>query len=54
MGDPIANAINLMLDHIQQMDKQIEMMRQTLNEAGIECREQAIVQLEACQIKDKD
>lgn len=54
INDPIANAINLMLDHIQQMDKQLEIMRQRLNEAGIECCEQAIVQIDDCQIKDKD
>jgi len=54
MPDPIANAINLMLDHIHQMDQQLEGMRQTLNAAGIECKEQAITHLDDCQIKDKD
>jgi serine O-acetyltransferase len=54
LPDPIANAINLMLDHIQQMDKQIEIMCQKLNDAGIKCGEQPITQLDDCQIKDKD
>jgi len=53
INDPIANAINLMLDHIQQMDKQLETMRQKLNEAGIECCDQAIAQIDNCQITDK-
>jgi serine O-acetyltransferase len=43
-----------MLDHIQQMDKQIEIMCQKLNDAGIKCGEQPITQLGDCQIKDKD
>lgn len=54
MPDPIANAINLMLDHIHQMDRQIETMCQKLNDAGIACGEKQIAQLDACEIKDKD
>lgn len=54
MPDPIANAINLMLDHIHQMDKQIEVMCQKLNAAGIQCGEKNIANLDDCQIKDKD
>lgn len=54
ISDPIANAINLMLDHIQLMDKQLEVMRQKLNQAGIDCSEAVITQLDDCQIKDKD
>ncbi|WP_150049479.1 MULTISPECIES: serine O-acetyltransferase [Methylomonas] len=54
MPDPVANAINLMLDHIHQMDKQIEMMCAALSEAGISCGEQKIPALNDCQIKDKD
>lgn len=50
--DPIANAINLMLDHIQQLDKQLEEMRQCLNAAGLECSKQSISVLDDCQIKD--
>lgn len=54
ISDPIANAINLMLDHIQVMDKQLETMRQKLTQAGMECCEPEITQLDDCQIKDKD
>jgi serine O-acetyltransferase len=54
LPDPIANAINLMLDHIHQMDKQIEAMCQTLNESGFKYGDKNLAQLDDCQIKDKD
>ncbi|MGR8929674.1 MAG: serine O-acetyltransferase [Gammaproteobacteria bacterium] len=53
MPDPIANAINLMLDHIHQMDKQLEGMCLKLKDAGIECGEEQIPYLNNCEIKDK-
>lgn len=46
MPDPIIEAINRMLDHIHQTDKQMQCMRLALKEAGIECREQKISKLE--------
>jgi len=52
MPDPVAYAINHMLDHIHQMDKQLEGMKKVLNEAGIEYREQPISELNDCEIKD--
>ncbi len=54
MPDPIAAAINLMLDHIHQMDKQLEAMCQKLSEAGIQCGNPPVTHLDDCQIKDKD
>ena len=39
MPDPVANAINRMLDHIHLLDKQIETMQKALNDAGINCKE---------------
>lgn len=53
MPDPIANAINLMLDHIHQMDKQLETMQQVLNKAGLECDASVMPNLDDCEIKDK-
>ena len=53
MPDPIANAINLMLDHIHQLDKQLEDMQQVLHGAGIDCRRDAVSKLDACEIKDQ-
>lgn len=53
MPDPIANAINLMLDHIHQMDKQLENFQQALNAVGIECRQPDVPKLDDCEIKDQ-
>lgn len=53
MPDPIANAINLMLDHIHQLDKQIADMQQVLSDAGIDCRREAVSALHDCEIKDQ-
>jgi len=36
MPDPIASAINLMLDHIHQMENQLETMYQKLNDGCIQ------------------
>ncbi|MGR8934168.1 MAG: serine O-acetyltransferase [Gammaproteobacteria bacterium] len=52
MPDPIANAINRMLDHIHLLDKQIEGMKQVLNDAGIEYKEKPIPELDHCEIED--
>ncbi len=46
MPDPIIEAINRMLDHIHQTDKQMQCMRQALKKVGIECGEQKISKLE--------
>jgi serine O-acetyltransferase len=50
MPDPIAHAINHMLEHIQQMDKQVECLKQALHEAGIDCKTQVIPELDNCEI----
>lgn len=52
MPDPVAHAINHMLDHIHLMDKQLDSMKKVLNEAGIEYEEQDIPELNDCQIKE--
>lgn len=52
MPDPVAYAINHMLDHIQLMDKQLEGMKQVLNKAGIEYKETPIPELDGCEIED--
>ncbi len=54
MPDPVAQAINHMLDHIHLMDKQLERMREVLNKAGIEFNEQPIPELDDCGIKEDD
>ncbi len=52
MPDPVAHAINHMLDHIHLMDKQLESMRDVLNKSGIEYKEQNIPALDDCEIKE--
>jgi serine O-acetyltransferase len=50
--DPIAYAINHMLDHIHAMDKQIETLQKALNDAGIKYTESPISTLDDCEIED--
>ncbi|HEY8219466.1 MAG TPA: serine O-acetyltransferase [Methylobacter sp.] len=50
--DPIAYAINHMLDHIHDMDRQIETLKKALNEAGIKYTESPISKLDGCEIED--
>ncbi|WP_031437995.1 serine O-acetyltransferase [Methylobacter tundripaludum] len=50
--DPIAYAINHMLDHIHDMDKQIETLQKALNDAGIKYTESPISTLDGCEIED--
>ncbi len=50
--DPIAYAINHMLDHIHEMDRQIETLKKALNDAGIQCAETPISKLDRCEIED--
>jgi len=48
--DPVANAINHMLDHIQLMDKQMNDMKKTLKDAGIECKQGDIPDMDNCEL----
>jgi len=52
MPDPVAHAINHMLDHIHLMDKQLDSMKKVLNEAGLEYKEQDMPTLNDCEIKE--
>lgn len=52
MPDPIAQAINQMLDHIHLLDKQLTCLKNALKEAGIDCQAQAIPELNDCEIED--
>jgi serine O-acetyltransferase len=54
MPDPIAHAINHMLDHIHQMDKQVESLKFALKAAGIECKTQVISELDNCEIDESE
>jgi len=52
MPDPVAYAINRMLDHIDALDKQVATMQSALNSAGISCQETPMCALDDCQIND--
>jgi serine O-acetyltransferase len=52
MPDPVARAINRMLDHIGTLDKQLKTMQQAINAAGIVCKETELCPLEGCEIED--
>jgi serine O-acetyltransferase len=52
MPDPVAHAINHMLDHIHVMDKQLEKMRAVLHDAGIDVEAEPIPELDNCEIKE--
>jgi serine O-acetyltransferase len=42
MTDPVAKAINHMLDHMQAVDGRLEIMKKALKDAGIACPDQSI------------
>ncbi len=48
--DPVAYAINHMLDHIQQMDKQMLAMKQAMKKSGIKCQYQDLSELDDCEL----
>jgi serine O-acetyltransferase len=52
MPDPVAYAINHMLDHIHSLDDQIAAMQKAINEAGINCATTPMCSLDDCQIAD--
>ncbi len=52
MPDPVASAINHMLDHIHEMDKQLDSLKQVLNQAGIQCDAKPIPELDGYEIED--
>lgn len=49
--DPIANAINLMLDHIHVLDQRIQALSQLLEQRGISGHFDHLPDLEACEIR---
>lgn len=52
MPDPVAYAINRMLEHIQALDRQLEELRQAFRDAGIAVPEVTLPPLEACELRD--
>lgn len=54
MPDPVAHAINHMLDHIQKLDAQVESLKQAIIDHGINLQGAGIPELENCQIGRND
>jgi serine O-acetyltransferase len=52
MPDPVAHAINSMIDHIHLMDKHLCGMKKILKEHGIDYQDDAIPSLNDCEIKE--
>lgn len=54
MPDPVADAINRMLDHIHIMDKQLESIKVVLQSKGMDISELPIPELSDCEIETGD
>jgi serine O-acetyltransferase len=50
MPDPVAHAINCMLDHMHAMDKQMQVMCETMKRMGAEADDFDVPELEPCEI----
>ncbi len=50
MPDPVARAVNHMLDHIQTLDQQIEALKQTLTQQGMNIAAQPLPELQHCEL----
>ncbi len=50
MPDPVAHAVNGMLDHIHAMDERLELMCQKLKELGAEVSDEPLPELDSCEI----
>ena len=50
MPDPVANAIDRMLDHIHAMDSKLEMLSAALKKADIEFKDTPLPGLESCEL----
>ena len=54
MPDPVAYAINHMLEHIQALDRQVEELKGALKQAGVAMPEIPLPSLDACELRDGD
>ena len=50
MPDPVAHAINHLLDHIQKLDEQVEALKQALLAHGVALKDAPMPELEHCQL----
>ncbi|MEY4195466.1 MAG: hypothetical protein RLZZ226_1834 [Pseudomonadota bacterium] len=54
MPDPVARAVNHMLDHIQSLDQQIVELKQALERQGIEIASHPLPELQHCELSQGD
>jgi serine O-acetyltransferase len=54
MPDPVAHAINCMLDHIHAMDSKMEGMCGAIKELGAEIGDLYLPELESCEIRSSE
>ena len=54
MHDPVAKAINGMLDHIHAMDERMELMCKAMKEMGAEVSDKKLPALDSCEINSGD
>ena len=52
MPDPVAHAINCMLDHIHALDEKVVDMSATIRELGGQLEEEELPELDACEIRN--
>ncbi len=52
--DPVAHAVNHMLDHIQNLDRQIMDLKRALERQGIEIADSPLPELEHCELSQGD
>ena len=51
MPDPVAHAVNHMLDHIQKLDEQVKSLTHALKEHGLTIPDQPLSDLDDCELK---
>ncbi len=52
MPDPVAHAINCLLDHIHALDQKIELMNQAMERAGVKVTDVKLPALDGCEINE--
>ena len=54
MPDPVAHAIDCILDHLQQIDEKMERVSTALHEAGVKVEGANLPTIEACRLEDSE
>ncbi|MFN5745831.1 MAG: serine O-acetyltransferase [Methylococcaceae bacterium] len=54
MPDPVAHAVNQILDHIQKLDEQVEALKAALQRQGVSITESPLPELEHCELGHGD